>query len=204
MYPALGGGVELPGPDGIRTHRPRHFMRHRGRRSDAPVEDDLRPIGAERTGSTTVRCRAGRGGSPWSRRPSRVKWSCSAAPPTGKRVCPDAGPRNPHRPSCRCGARGTPEGALRPAGRVHPSRDGGTPVRSAGGVGALGTERELPLRDPAARRGAGLAPQAAPVVERAGAPDRIRTCDLWLRRPTLYPTELRARHAKDHTRVLRR
>ena len=27
----------------------------------------------------------------------------------------------------------------------------------------------------------------------SGAPDRIRTCDLWLRRPTLYPTELRAR-----------
>ena len=26
-----------------------------------------------------------------------------------------------------------------------------------------------------------------------GAPDRIRTCDLWLRRPTLYPAELRAR-----------
>ena len=25
-----------------------------------------------------------------------------------------------------------------------------------------------------------------------GAPDRIRTCGLWLRRPTLYPTELRA------------
>lgn len=25
-----------------------------------------------------------------------------------------------------------------------------------------------------------------------GAPGRIRTCDLWLRRPTLYPTELRA------------
>jgi hypothetical protein len=24
-----------------------------------------------------------------------------------------------------------------------------------------------------------------------GAPDRIRTCDLWLRRPTLYPAELR-------------
>src|SRR5690606_16394448 len=28
-----------------------------------------------------------------------------------------------------------------------------------------------------------------------GAPDRIRTCDLWLRKPTLYPTELRARGA---------
>ena len=26
-----------------------------------------------------------------------------------------------------------------------------------------------------------------------GAPDRIWTCGLWLRRPTLYPTELRAR-----------
>ena len=26
-----------------------------------------------------------------------------------------------------------------------------------------------------------------------GAPGRIRTCDLWLRRPTLYPAELRAR-----------
>src|SRR5439155_24956698 len=25
-----------------------------------------------------------------------------------------------------------------------------------------------------------------------GAPDRNRTCDLWLRKPTLYPTELRA------------
>ena len=29
--------------------------------------------------------------------------------------------------------------------------------------------------------------------ERVGAPGRIRTCGLWLRRPTLYPAELRAR-----------
>ncbi len=28
---------------------------------------------------------------------------------------------------------------------------------------------------------------------KTGAPDRSRTCDLWLRKPTLYPTELRAR-----------
>src|ERR1041384_2077274 len=28
----------------------------------------------------------------------------------------------------------------------------------------------------------------------SGAPGRIRTCDLWLRRPTLYPAELRARN----------
>src|SRR6186713_1906753 len=29
--------------------------------------------------------------------------------------------------------------------------------------------------------------------ESNGAPGRIRTCGLWLRRPTLYPAELRAR-----------
>jgi hypothetical protein len=28
--------------------------------------------------------------------------------------------------------------------------------------------------------------------ETSSAPDRIRTCDLWFRRPALYPTELRA------------
>ena len=27
----------------------------------------------------------------------------------------------------------------------------------------------------------------------SGTPGRIRTCDLWFRRPTLYPAELRAR-----------
>src|SRR6188508_273154 len=32
--------------------------------------------------------------------------------------------------------------------------------------------------------------------ESNGAPGRIRTCGLWLRRPTLYPAELRARERK--------
>ena len=36
-----------------------------------------------------------------------------------------------------------------------------------------------------------------------GAPGRIRTCDLWLRRPTLYPAELRARE-RDRRCVWRR
>ena len=31
---------------------------------------------------------------------------------------------------------------------------------------------------------------------KAGAPGRIRTCGLWLRRPTLYPAELRAQPAR--------
>src|SRR3972149_2607265 len=30
-------------------------------------------------------------------------------------------------------------------------------------------------------------------AEETGAPERIRTSDLWFRRPTLYPTELQAR-----------
>ena len=33
----------------------------------------------------------------------------------------------------------------------------------------------------------------AAIRDADGAPGRIRTCDLWLRRPTLYPAELRAR-----------
>jgi hypothetical protein len=34
---------------------------------------------------------------------------------------------------------------------------------------------------------------ACPVLYRSGAPDTIRTCDLCLRRATLYPAELRVR-----------
>jgi hypothetical protein len=36
------------------------------------------------------------------------------------------------------------------------------------------------------------------VIEKSGTPGRIRTCDLRLRRPTLYPTELRAHYAGDN------
>lgn len=35
-----------------------------------------------------------------------------------------------------------------------------------------------------------------------GAPDRSRTCDLWLRKPTLYPTELRARKKLMQRRII--
>ena len=44
---------------------------------------------------------------------------------------------------------------------------------------------------PAPRRPNGVA-LTVQAIE-CGAPDRSRTCDLWLRKPTLYPTELRAR-----------
>ena len=42
------------------------------------------------------------------------------------------------------------------------------------------------------RKDAGPRRRRDPVIACAGAPDRSRTCDLWLRKPTLYPTELRA------------
>ncbi len=35
-----------------------------------------------------------------------------------------------------------------------------------------------------------------------GAPDRSRTCDLWLRKPTLYPTELRALNMLKQRRII--
>ena len=34
---------------------------------------------------------------------------------------------------------------------------------------------------------------------KAGAPDRIRTCDLRLRRPTLYPLSYRRAGSRNHT-----
>ncbi len=34
-----------------------------------------------------------------------------------------------------------------------------------------------------------------------GTPDRIRTCGLWLRKPTLYPAELRVHVLKEQGRV---
>jgi hypothetical protein len=47
-------------------------------------------------------------------------------------------------------------------------------------------------------------PRPLQVIRRASgsAPDRIRTCDLRFRRPTLYPTELRAQAVADRIPVL--
>src|SRR5690606_746646 len=42
--------------------------------------------------------------------------------------------------------------------------------------------------------------QECPVLFENGAPDRIRTCDLWNRNPTLYPAELRVLTAGEMTR----
>src|SRR5215471_12800509 len=56
------------------------------------------------------------------------------------------------------------------------------------------TAEWLPCADPStARLGGALIKVKAKSDD--GAPDRIRTCDPWLRKPILYPTELRAREA---------
>ena len=47
-------------------------------------------------------------------------------------------------------------------------------------------------------------PPPRPRGRGSGAPDRIRTCDLWLRRPTLYPAELRARERQGYAASPRR
>ena len=41
-------------------------------------------------------------------------------------------------------------------------------------------------------------------IDDVGAPGRIRTCGLWLRRPTLYPAELRARMRNREWRMVTR
>ncbi len=83
-----------------------------------------------------------------------------------------------------------------------PARDapvrGGVPeagvARPASSVGACGGF--VPARDAPVRRGVPETWRGATSFEEAGAPGRIRTCDLRLRRPTLYPAELRARVGK--------
>ncbi len=44
--------------------------------------------------------------------------------------------------------------------------------------------------------GKALTIQSHDLKSEIGAPDRSRTCDPWLRKPILYPTELRARDLK--------
>src|SRR6187397_1718413 len=63
-------------------------------------------------------------------------------------------------------------------------------VRLGGGASA-----RLGVESSAWRRG---------MPTRISAPGRIRTCDLWLRRPTLYPAELRAHKRQRYHTVARR
>src|SRR5687768_8952650 len=67
-----------------------------------------------------------------------------------------------------------------------PTTRGGEVARRAG-LGPAGDERSESPRFPEDCRG------AAKRAKRVGAPGRTRTCDPRLRRPVLYPTELRAR-----------
>ena len=91
-------------------------------------------------------------------------------------------------------APGPPAIRIRGAG-IHRRRRGTTAGREAG--------PPAPERPPAARQPVPLESTGGTgnPAYRDGAPDRIRTCDLWLRRPTLYPTELRAREETARARA---
>src|SRR3979490_2152640 len=60
----------------------------------------------------------------------------------------------------------------------------------------IGSKSELP-RTLVGASSANRRVLGCPVLYRSGAPDTIRTCDLCLRRATLYPAELRVRCGAD-------
>jgi len=99
-----------------------------------------------------------------------------------------------------------------PHGRVVPTFDDGS-TRRAAEVTHPAPRREWPSHHPDAHDVVYLlctsrirfpAPASKTVVSRLSvdAPDRIRTCDLRFRRPTLYPTELLAQSAEITRRLL--
>ena len=82
-----------------------------------------------------------------------------------------------------CGRRGQAPGSRRGRGRAY--------WRYRGRECRMRTAEEMQMRaaDP---RNAEPGCRSRSRPKAGGAPDRSRTCDLWLRKPTLYPTELRA------------
>src|SRR5262245_9966604 len=68
-------------------------------------------------------------------------------------------------------------------------------ARNGDRSGAPGTERSAKRKRERVGESEGRSPS-----DEFGAPGRARTCNLWLRRPTLYPVELRA-HENDSTRT---
>jgi hypothetical protein len=62
------------------------------------------------------------------------------------------------------------------------------PTKEVGSCFDVVRLRGQPQRSP--RGAASRSCERSERLAKAGAPSRIRTCDLWLRRPTLYPAEL--------------
>ena len=71
------------------------------------------------------------------------------------------------------------------------------PIRSARVSGRISQE-PLPVPTFQSRVGRQLILRGAPNPEGVGAPGRRRTCDLRIRSPALYPTELRARDTESY------
>ena len=95
------------------------------------------------------------------------------------------------------GARASPSDARRrpaPSGRSRPSASS-----RFGSSAFAASKRAIACSKRSLTGHRGKKSIAGPTTSRTdgkvGAPDRNRTCDLWLRKPTLYPTELRARRS---------
>ena len=109
---------------------------------------------------------------------------------TLKRQRPGLQRELPRLPQLQPAARGS---AGAQADRPRERREVGR-LRRQGSRRSAGTDDDGKRRRPAAIRTHDLRPSEADTLSELsyGAPDRIRTCDLRLRRATLYPTELRA------------
>ncbi len=108
-----------------------------------------------------------------------------AEPVTGSSAMPTAGAKKREK-------EGVAAASASAFGHAVRTRDARRTLRPALRVGATpwaGLSGLLIRRD----RSGGTSP--AKSLERIGAPGEIRTHDLWLRRPALYPTELRAHAA---------
>lgn len=90
-------------------------------------------------------------------------------------------------------------------------RSSDTPISAPPSV--TRTSRRVPWRRPPPARTSPTSAVTPPsrllsplvqLLETLGAPGRIRTCDLRLRRPSLYPAELRARTTSDSRRCVTR
>ena len=85
--------------------------------------------------------------------------------------------------------RGTKVGGVRLAPAAEMSAKCQPRIRNVARPAGLGTARDERKRVAALPKECG----AQPLAKARSAPGRTRTCDPRLRRPTLYPTELRAR-----------
>ena len=170
-YPSLSNGISLKiAPFPLRPPSWHMFFRH-----TAGTPSVYRNAGRTPRRAAMLRTRDVRGQLPLQRKETS---EASGAPERVSRDRSSSG-RTQH------GER--PEGAGNPTGGRDTSEASGAPERVSRDRSSSGRTQhgERP-------EGAGNPAGGRDTSEASGAPERIRTSDLRLRRPTLYPAELRA------------